>query len=176
MKDRLSRYGLIVNRIEKIDLRTCYMQSRPNNPLVDGSENALMINSPHHELASSLIERGEKWTRKNYENTEYYGMCQKMGKKGFPEKMIDLVWSIKDGYLADEYRDEYVICLDHPFAKTRYERDVPELVPEVWSGHHRIGILLALRKYNVSVRFAEDNYPGSKCSEGKIHGLCVEKE
>ena len=180
LEKQLKLYGLAKKEVCEIDLRTCYMQQRPNNPLnkvlMEGDKvNSNMMNSPHYELAKRYIRRGQNNARRRFRRTRYYRMMRIFGRKHFPEKFPGLVHSMKKGYLRRKRKKYFIVVLMQPFAYSRYNRDVPMLVPEVWSGHHRIGILLALRKYAVQVMVAEDTQPGTCKCVGKIHDLCVLK-
>ena len=180
LEKQLKIYGLAKKEIIDIDLRTCYMQQRPNNPLdkilMEGYKvNSNMMNSPHYELAKRYIRKGERNTRKRFKRTRYSKMVKIFRRKGFPEKFPNLVHSMKKGYLRRKHKRKYIMVLMEPFAYSRYNREVEMLVPEVWSGHHRIGILLALQQYVVPVMVVEDLHKGSCKCAGKIHDLCVVK-
>ena len=180
LEDWLKRYHLAIDSIEEVDLRICYMQQRPNKPfdaiLCDkkGIVNSSMENSPHHELARLYISEGRRQAEKKFKSTRYYKMLKIMGKEGFPSKLDNLIKSLRKGYLRKEFKWGYVVALQEPFAHSRYKRKVPMLAPEIWSGHHRAGILLAMKQYIVPVVFAKDMQPGSCYSAGKIHGLCIQ--
>jgi len=179
--DTLARYNLKDRCIQKIDLRSCYMQQRPNQPFNDmimrdnGFIDLSMLNSPHLEIINLYIKHGEKWVKDNYHNTRYHKMLKLMGKDGFPHKIFKLFKSLKKGYLRKKYAKEYIVVLEKPFAKSRYNRDVKNLVPEIWSGHHRAAILIALCQYEVKVLIADDAAEGLCASAGKIHNLCVKE-
>tara|TARA_Y100000310_G_C20401965_1_gene677846 strand:- start:204 stop:758 length:555 start_codon:yes stop_codon:yes gene_type:complete len=178
---RLKLYGLSIKEVKKIDLRDCYMQQRPNKPFdklllnEDGIVDSHMLNSPHFKIAKLYFKKGKKKTRQRYQSTHYYQMNRILGREGSPEKIINLTNSLRKGYLRKGYKEDYVVVLMEPFACSRYKRDVPDLVPEVWSGHHRIGILLAMEEFCVRVVVAEDSKPRSCFCVGKIHDCCVEK-
>tara|TARA_Y100000310_G_scaffold242079_1_gene246238 strand:+ start:1755 stop:2357 length:603 start_codon:yes stop_codon:yes gene_type:complete len=197
----LDRYNLGIKNIEDVDLSSCYMQQRPNQPfgrlllsksgkVLIGTNGAFLIssppkkegiidskitNSPHYELAKMILEEGERKTRKIFKETRYYQMCKILGKKNFPEKIFGLIKSLEKGYLHGKHKKDFITILTEPFAKSRYNRNVEILVPEIWSGHHRAGILLALGQSIVPVAIAQDKDPGSCKSAGKIHGLCIYK-
>jgi len=174
----LKPYLLKAVEIKKIDLRNCYTQYTPNRLLTDiftsnGILDYKMTNSPHFEIFSLYKKYGEKWLRENYQDTKYYKMFQTMDKYGkLPKKIKKLYESMKKGYLHGKYKDKYIVLLHKPFAKTRYWHDIDNHSPEVFSGHHRIGALLALEKYVVPVVFAKDTQPGTHYSYGKIHRAC----
>jgi len=174
----LKQYQLAIEDITEQDLRSCYMQQRPNNPFdsllckEDGAIDSSMPNSPHYELAELYIRRGDAKARKHFHSTRYYQMAKIIGRRSFPSKMEYLVRSLRKGYLRRKFKWDYIVALRTPFARSRYKRDVPILVPEIWSGHHRVGILLAMKKHVVPVVFAKDLKPGSCRSAGKVHGLC----
>jgi hypothetical protein len=134
-----------------------------------------MIFSPHYTMAKLYFKNGEEWLKKNYKDTDYYYMRTKFQNYNDIniDKFINLYESIKNGYLVGKYKDHYPVILEQPFAKTRYNREVPVSGYEVFSGHHRIGILLALEINNGPVLIAEDLHHGSCYSEGKIHNLCI---
>jgi hypothetical protein len=185
----LRKYGLVLHNIERRDLSNCYMQSRPNCEYDDGVlgriENPMrrfsMVNSPHLEFAMLYYKNGKRWMTNNYNKTRYKVMCFKYKrKKKFPDGFIDLCNSIKEGYLRNGFNDDYIVLLDEPFAKSRFKRSVLNLVPEVWSGHHRAGAILALSSINesdsfVDVAIAKDTKPGTMKSSGKIHSICVDE-
>jgi hypothetical protein len=173
----LDRYNLAVDKIKDIDLRMCFMQQRPNDPMDDILTNYLMIHSPHYEIAKMYFDFGEKHLKRHFKSTTYYQMCKRFLKKNVHiPKNVSICNAMKEGYLSGNHKNDHVIVLLEPFAKTRYSRDVPIYVPEVWSGHHRIGALIALEQYVVPVAIAKDMKPGSRFSEGKIHKLCVEEK
>jgi hypothetical protein len=171
----IKKYGLDIVSIKKVDLRECYVQSRPNCPFdiyfKDG--NPLMTNSPHYEIAFLFYEHGERWLKNHYKELSYYKMMKKLGRAKFPIRVVSVCNSIRNGYLKGKYSNEHIVLLSKPFARTRYDRDVPNLVPEVWSGHHRIGALLALGNDVVDVMMAMDVAVGSQTTNGKIHRACV---
>jgi hypothetical protein len=177
----LGRYDLAIDKIQDVDLRCCYMQQRPNNSFDsilrkhDESVDYHLLNSPHYELAQIYINQGPSKTKEVFRSTKYYLMGKMLGKSGFPGKIDDLIKSLSRGYLSHKHKWAYIVILNEPFARSRYNRDVPNLCPEIWSGHHRGGILLAMEKYIVPVVMAKDMKPGCRKSVGKIHGLCVEK-
>ena len=183
----LHKYGLRLDRFDRVDLKKCYMQSRPNNKFMDDvlghikdPERSLMLNSPHLELALLYFRNGKKWMIDHYDHTRYRTMQMKYKKKNkFPFGFLKLCTSIKSGYLRKGFDSNFIVLLDEPFAKSRFNRDVPNLSPEVWSGHHRVGAVLALNKISgldsrVKVAVAADRKPGLLRSAGKIHNLCVE--
>ena len=179
--DFLKRYDLSRKKIKEIDLRDTYMQRTPNRTTqyllkIANKSTHLMVFSPHAEIFSMLHQFGESWVEKVFTDTRYYNMVALLGKKEFPKKLKKIYRSIKKGYLHGKYKDKYIVVLEEPFAKSRYLRDVKDNVPEVFSGHHRIGALLALGRYNAKVVIAVDNKPGSKYSHGKIHQACVKRE
>lgn len=182
-KKFLSIYGLKKKKICKIDLRNVYLQQRPNAEIDDllyrnGYVDRKMGNSPHCEFARLYVKKGEKWLLLNYKNTRYYVMqCRfKKCNIGSIKRFITLCKSINKGYLKGMYKRQHPILLDIPFAGTRYGRDVTLLSPEVFSGHHRIGILIALKVYFAKVIVAKDVKPNTKKCYGKIHHLCKEPQ
>lgn len=176
VNDILDKYGLGFNRISKIDIRETFHQSRPNSLLPCLRIEKGMLESPHFELAELIINKGRKYALKNYKKTRYSCFKQAVGKNQFPKKMFKLIDSLKKGYLEPPYENDYIIVLNQSFAKTRYEREeCSEYAPEIWSGHHRVGILLALGQFKVNVVIAEDIEKGSKRCSGKVHELCVKK-
>jgi len=175
----LTPYGLKPVKTEVVDLRTCYSQCRPNQPidellLVNGKVDRNMMNSPHFEFANFYYSN-EKHLRNIFSHTRYAKMLRLFGREPiFPEKFAQLCDSIKAGYLRRKHEENYIVILMESFARSRYNRDdVLNLVPEVWSGHHRIGSLLALGRYSAKVCIAEDIAKGTKMSYGKIHFLCI---
>jgi hypothetical protein len=179
LEKQLKHYGLRSKDIISMDLQSCYMQARPNKPLdnILKNENGVvdysMLASPHTEIAKIYYEKGEKHLRKVYNETRYGVFRRKyMGKKDFPQRIIGLFNSIKKGYRRKGHKDHYIVILMKPFAKSRYNRDIPDLVPEIWSGHHRAGAMIALGKDIVEVLIAVDANPGTNYSAGKIHDLC----
>jgi hypothetical protein len=177
----LKRYDLSRKEIKEIDLRDTYMQRTPNRSTdyllaIEKKRTHLMIFSPHTEIFSLLHQFGESWIEKVFTDTRYYKMASVLGKKDFPKKLKKIYYSIRDGYLQGKYKEKYIVVLEEPFAKSRYLRDVEDNAPEIFSGHHRVGALLALKRYNVKVVVAVDNKPGSKYSHGKIHDVCVERK
>lgn len=172
----IARYGLVKDKIENIDLQTCYSQNTPNKPISDiFNYNRLMIHSPHFQLAKMYYENGLSKTKKNYIRTDYCRMKEYFGKGSkFPSKIIPLYDSIKRGYLCEGHKEDYIVLLMQSFAISRYNRNEENLVPEVWSGHHRVGALLALGIYHADVLIAKDAHPGEKTSAGKIHRWCKE--
>ena len=180
-RDRLKKYGLEVKEIKVVDLRKCYMQQRPNAPidnlLLDkGKVNSLLSNSPHYEISCLYYKKGEKWLRKHYKETRYFTMMIKyFNKRNFYANcsLINFFESMKSGYRRGKYKDDYISVLTVPFANSRYNRDIPNLVPEIFSGHHRAAALLALKRYEVEVIIARDMNPGLCKTNGKIHNLCV---
>jgi len=166
--------------IEYSDLSKIYIQNTPNRPLdllfSQKKPNYLLSESPHFELASLYIKNGSKWLEKNYKLTLYYKMCKYFLKKNPVNttlKMIKICDSIKKGYLRKGYENNYIVLLLEPFAISRYNREIEFLVPEIFSGHHRAAILLALGYKSVKVIIAEDVQKGFCESRGKIHDLCV---
>jgi hypothetical protein len=156
------------------------MQYCPNSDMLnyffmkDGILDTRMIFSPHYNIAKLYFKNGKEWLKKNYKDTDYYYMRTKFQNYNdiSIEKFSSLCDSIKNGYLIGKYKDSYPVTLEQPFAKTRYNREVPMSGYEVFSGHHRIGIILALGIIDEKVLIAEDLYPGSCYSNGKIHDLC----
>jgi len=171
----IDRYGLVPDKFSDLDLRTCYWQNTPNKPVSSlfGDDRSMII-SPHAEIAKLYYEQGEKAVRKQYKQTDYCKMKEYFGKgTKFPSKIVTLFDSVKKGYLRGKYKEEFIVVLMQSFAISRYGREEEDLVPEVWSGHHRVGALLALGRYNVRVLIAKDNHPGEKFSQGKIHKWCT---
>jgi hypothetical protein len=185
--NELYKYGLRFHKFAQLDVKKCYMQSRPNSEFMDDVLGEVrdpkgrfsMLNSPHAEFATLYFKHGKKWLKNNYNKTRYKIMQLKYKKKNnFPDGFLRLCESLKMGYLRRKFDQNFIVVLDEPFAKSRFNRDVPSLSPEVWSGHHRIGIILALNKINnldskVKVAIAVDGHPGSLKSAGKIHKLCI---
>ena len=172
----MNAYGLKRKELRVIDLRTTYCQSRPNKPIFHLFErgNTRMVGSPHVQFAEYYFSKGENWLRRNWKSTRYYKFRNFIGKKGFPSRFVGLCKSVSNGYLRKEHAGEFITILDEPFSYTRFNRKVDlDLAPEVWSGHHRVGILIALEKYEAKVEVAMDKYPGSCKSYGKIHDLCI---
>ena len=183
----LSKYGLKPYSIEERELKSFYMQARPNHEFMNDvlgdtkspQKRFSMINSPHFEFATLYYKNGKKWMMNNYDKTRYKTMCfNYKRKKKFPQGFICLCDSVRGGYLRDKYSEDYIVILDESFARSRFKRSVLNLVPEVWSGHHRIGAILALNSIGISsstvdVVVAKDRTPGTMRSAGKIHKLCV---
>lgn len=184
---KIKPYGLAVKGIIPMDLSTCYMQNCPN---VDMQRmfrkrvrrkkikaNFFMTNSPHYHIAKMYYENGKRYTKAHLEETDYYRMCKEfLGKDSVGlKKIFSVCDSIKRGYRRSSYKNEHIVVLMEPFARTRYLRDVRDWVPEIWSGHHRAGALLALGQNVVKVLVAEDANPGSKYCVGKVHGYCKKK-
>jgi len=180
-RDRLKKYDIGVKEIKEVDLRNCYMQQRPNSSIGDllldkGMVNSFIINSPHYEIACLYYKEGESWLRKHYKDTKYFTMMTKyFDKKNFyvNHTLINFFKSIKGGYRRGKYKNSYISVLLEPFANSRYNRNVPNLVPEIFSGHHRAAALLALKIYKVKVIVATDLKTGSCKTNGKIHNLCI---
>ena len=157
------------------------MQFCPNSDMLyhfckkDKILDTRMIFSPHYNMAKLYFKNGKEWLKKNYKDTDYYYMRIKFQnyKDINIDKFINLCESIKNGYLQGKYKDSYPVILKESFAKTRYNREVTVNGYEVFSGHHRIGIMLALEMNNEKVLIAKDLYTGSCYSAGKIHNLCV---
>jgi hypothetical protein len=179
--DNIQRYNIGKKEVREIDLCETCMQYAPNSKMlysfcmVNGELDTRMINSPHYEIANLYFNNGSDWLKKNYRSTSYYRMCRDfLGKKDISiEKIISLCDSIKKGYLRQGYEEEYPTVLEKPFAFTRYNREAPMVKYEVFTGHHRIGVLLALEINKAKVIIGEDVAPSSCFSEGKIHKLCV---
>lgn len=170
----ISRYGLEVDRICSIDLLKCYCQNTPNKPLSRMyNQSRSMIESPHAKIARLYYEHGLQEVKKRYEQTDYCKMKELFGKgKKFPSKMFKLFDSVKKGYLINGYKENFIVVLMESFAISRYNREEENLVPEVWSGHHRVGALIALDRYEAKVVIAKDAHHGEKFSQGKIHKWC----
>ena len=177
----LGQYQIGIDNIRDVDLRQCYIQQRPNFPIDkllvngDGIVDSRMTNSPHHELADLYVRRGEGKARKRFKGTRYCQMSKMMGRGNFPIKLPGLHASLKKGYLRKKHKWNFIVVLMEPFASSRYKRNVVHLVPEVWAGHHRAAMLLALGKTIVRVVVGKDLKPGSRKCAGKIHDLCVKK-
>lgn len=174
----LKQFGLNKVKEEEVELNSLYVQDRPNDLFpchIQRMPN--LIYSPHVLAAEKIIEYGEDWFKKNWKETSYGMMMEHFGKKNYPEKLPRLIRSIKEGYLRKGFEDDFIVILNEPFARTRYMRlDRPrEFSPEILSGHHRAGILLALGKKSATVIVAQDARPGSLFSKGKIHDLCIKK-
>lgn len=168
-------YGLKPVRKEKLDLRSCFIFFPPNRSMDDlFFNNRMLLDSPHVEICNMYVKKGIEYFKKHYIETRYWDMMKRMGKTGFPQKIINICDSVKTGYLRKGYEESQIVILMQPFAYTRYNRDVPKRVPEIWSGHHRSAALLAIGKLMVDVIVAEDVMPGSKYSVGKVHDLCKE--
>ena len=175
-----NQYGLRKINICIMDLSNTYMQNLPNSNmfenimLKDGIIDMSMQNSPHYEIAKLYFSKGENWLLENYKETRYFTMMTKYLKKKKVDvkKFMKLCKSIKKGYLRGRYKDEYPIVLNEPFAKTRYNKNVFCPGFEIFSGHHRIGILLTLKKRN-KVLVAEDACKGSCYTRGKVHFGCI---
>lgn len=158
------------------------MQFAPNSKIIysfcmiDGELDTHMINSPHYEIAKLYFDNGSSWLRNNYKSTNYYRMCiDFLGKKDVQvEKIISLCESIKKGFLRSGYEKEHPTVLEKPFAFTRYNREVPMVKYEVFAGHHRVGVMLAIGMKKAKVIIGEDLNPSSCYSKGKIHNLCKE--
>jgi len=173
----LTQHGLKLIEIKKMDLRDCYTQHVPDRFFInslfiqDGIEDYRMTNSPHYEIFSLYRKNGWRWLNKNYKNTKYRKMMKSLGHSGKPPSKIRKLYRSlnKTGYLHGKYRDRFIILLKKPFANTRYGRDIDNNSPEVFSGHHRIGALLALEKYKVLIAFAKDICPGTCFSLGRFH-------
>jgi len=167
--------------IRHIDLRECYIQPTPNRSIdhilmrKDGVIDKRMTNAPHTEIARIYYRHGANGLRNKFRKTRYRKMFKHFGRrKAVGRRMIGFFESMRHGYRrSKKYKQQYIVVLEEPFANTRYERNIPVLVPEVWSGHHRIGALIALKRYHVDVVIAKDLIPGSKSCYGKIHDLCV---
>lgn len=180
--DNIRRYGVVKKEIREICLEDTCMQYAPNSGMlyhfcmVDGELDTRMINSPHFNIFSLYLKHGESWLKSNYKSTDYYRMCIKfLEKKDAPiKKIISLCESMKKGYLRSGYEEEYPTILEKPFAFTRYNREVPMVKYEIFTGHHRIGAMLALEIKKAKVIIGEDMNPSSCYSEGKIHNLCKE--
>lgn len=172
----IGRYGLIPDKYTTVDLRICFWQNTPNKPVCSlFNHDRQMIYSPHVKIAQIYYRHGEEELRKRYKDTEYCKMKEYFGKGNkFPPRLVSLFDSLKNGYLKGKYKEDYIVLLMQSFAISRYNRDEEDLVPEVFSGHHRIGALLALERYDAKVLIAKDAHPGDKFSEGKIHNLCRE--
>jgi len=173
-KKFLRKYGLRVGEVKNIDLRETYAQCTPGRP-VDSffGDNGMMIDSPHVEFAQLYYKHGLKWMKNNYKTTKLYLFKSKLRKKGFAVGMVDICESIKRGYLHGKHASDHIIVLNTPFCNSRYDlKEDGGRVPEVFAGHHRIGALLALKKFVVPVLFCIDGCPGSKFSQGKIHLAC----
>jgi len=182
MEKWLKQYALGVQEIKEVDLRQCYMQQRPNHPFdrllvaEDGSIDSHLNNSPHYGLMKLYVEKGERKARKRFRRTLYYKMIKMMGRRKFPDKINLMIPSMKKGYLRRKHEWDYIVVLMESFARSRYGReDVDNLVPEIWTGHHRGAILLALDRPIAKVLVAVDLQPNSCKSAGKIHGLCVKQ-
>jgi hypothetical protein len=180
----IRRYGLSVQSIEEVDLKTCYIQGSPNRlmPKVlvnkDGEYDTSIFNSPHYEICFLYYRNGDAYVQENYHKTRYCKMRQVyLGNKSvrFPSRVRKVCESIKQGYLNGKYKNSYIVLLDVPLAKSRYNRNVDNLVPEIFMGHHRTAALLAFGIRNVRVIMAKDNKCGSCVCYGKIHDLCFEK-
>lgn len=177
LQNEIEKYGLEIKSYQNLDLRTLYPQPRPNEPLNQYYKEYCMKGSPHKEIAECYFNKGEKWLKHNWIHTRYGKMMTFMGKTKYPSKIPNLCESVKSGYLREGYEQNFIVVLQESFAITRYcRKDIdPQQVPEVWSGHHRIGILLALGYKNVKVAIAEDKYPKTKFTNGKIHKYCEVK-
>ncbi len=181
--DKIERYGIREKEIKKINLEEICIQFTPNSEMINhffqtnGKMDTRMIHSPHYKIAHLYFENGRDWLEKNYESTDYYKMCiEFLGKDDAPiKKIISLCESIKKGYLRSGYEKEYPTILEKPFAFTRYNREVPMVKYEVFAGHHRVGVMLAIGIKFAKVIIGEDTNPLSCYSEGKIHNLCVLK-
>ena len=175
-REKLKKYGLELQSFDNVVLKHLYPQPRPNEPLTQFYTEPTMIGSPHYEIASLFFKKGEEWLREHYEETRYSKMLKAMDKPNFPEKIISLSKSLEKGYLQGDHKEDYIVILNEPFAHSRYGRKDVNLsfVPEVWSGHHRVGILLALGYDRADVLVAKDLKPGSKLTDGKIHKYCLE--
>lgn len=168
----IKKYGLEFCSVENIDIRTCYPQYRPNSPVnMFFNDSQKMDCSPHFELAKFYFEKGRKWVKKNYSKTKYYYMKKYLKSPVSIDRFCDLCDSLREGYLSDRKKDRIIILLE-PFAKTRYLHNIAGRSPEIWSGHHRAGICIALGQYILSVIVAKDNNPGSKKCISKIHEAC----
>lgn len=176
--DALEKYGLGISRIADVDLRTLYPQQRPNDPQNRFYFGDTMDGSPHKEIAKMIIEDGVFEAKKKYRSTRYCQMMRTMGKINFPDKMLKLISSVREGYLRGKHNLDYIVVLDEPFAETRYGReDVDKSKkPEMWIGHHRAGILLALGRHKAKVIIARDEQQGGCFTNGKIHNYCVKKD
>lgn len=173
-KKILKRYGLEFVNIRDIDLRTTHPQCTPSRPVNSFfGETGSMVDSPHAEFARLYYDHGLKWMKKNYRKTRLCLLRTKLGKQGFDMGMVKLCDSIKRGYLYGKYSSEHIIVIDVPFCNSRYNLNEDNMrVPEIFSGHHRTGSLLALGKFVVPVIFCSDKFPGSCFSNGKIHSAC----
>jgi hypothetical protein len=173
----LKKYGLKPLIFDTVDLRSCYMQQTPNRDqsvfIFKGEWDISMLNSPHTEICSLYYEKGKAWLKEHYLETRYFKLKKQLGKIEFPEKLPGLCDSIKRGYLSGDHKNDYIVVLKEPFAKSRYQRQVKNLVPEIFSGHHRVGALIASGQYNVPVMVAKDISPGLCFTNGKIHDACV---
>jgi hypothetical protein len=176
IKTFLKQYNLEIDYIDKVDLAKCFFQYIPERPLDElFNGNRLMTNSPHCEIFDLYFNKGKKWLKKNYKTTKYHELMKLLQKPaGFPTKIIQLGESMKKGYLVGDHKKDYIVVMNIPFAKSRYNRNIEMLAPEIWSGHHRAGALLALGYNSVDVIYAKDSMPGSKQCYGKIHDFCVE--
>lgn len=169
----LKRYGLGRGEIKSIDLRTTYHQCTPARPMDEFFCNTgSMMDSPHLEFAQLYFKNGHSWMKKHYKKTRLHSLRKKLGKKRLPVGMILLCDSIQRGYLHGKHSDDHIIILDVPFCNSRYNLREHIKSPEVFAGHHRIGALLALKKFIVPVLFGVDESPGSCFSLGKIHAAC----
>lgn len=169
------KYGIELGKVFKIDLRKVYFQCRPNDMLnhLYLNEDTHISNSPHVEIFEEYYKRGRKWLKKNYKDLRYYKFMRHLGKgEKFPKRIVNVGDSIKNGYLRNKYKDDYIVVLKETFASTRYNRSQYNLVPEIWSGHHRAAALFALERFIVDVRVGIDVDSGSCFCDERIHELC----
>lgn len=170
----LKKRGFEEVALIQVDLRECYMM-QCHARSVDyfmfrkGRPDRHMTQSPHVKLARLYLDKGEKWFRKNFYDTEYCYLREHYANKPRrpPGNFINLFKSIQQGYRRKGYNN-HIHVLDEPFCNTRYGFKEPNLVPEIYAGNHRVGILIALGKYNVEVLLLKDI--GSKVAPPEISG------
>lgn len=176
IESHAKEYGFNIIMVKAQDLRTCYSQNTPNRSMKPfyKNNNLLMINSPHFDFATCYFKKGLNWLMKNYLKTSYCRMRNLLkGTEKFPFKFVKLCESIKNGYLRKRHKRDWIIMFEEPFAKSRYSRNVSNDVPEIWSGHHRAGALMALNIYIVPIIIAKDRFPGKKKCNKKMDKICL---
>jgi hypothetical protein len=95
-------YGLEIVELRDVDLRKCYLQGKPDNPIshlltTEDKMDSSLLNSPHYEFARLYFKKGVRWLKNNYETTKYYQMKLLKGHYKFPKKFSKLCNSMKKG-------------------------------------------------------------------------------
>lgn len=173
----LNKYKLKSTRIDNIDLRTTFRLKTPFMLLENiWGKTGLMTESPHVECARLYYKHGTDWFKKNYHKTKLFSL-RSFGKKNANSEVlclrfINLCDSLKLGYLSNVHKHGHIAILEVPFCNSRYGLKKNNCVPEVFFGHHRTGILLALEKFVVPVVYCVDVAPGSRYTVGTRHFSC----